>query len=325
MPLLRRVLGCLVVSIAIGAAPPAFAMPSGRVVDPATRSAARQLAKQAIELMQQNRWREAQDLLHRAYALVPAPTIATLEGIAFERMGRLVEAADRYEQARVTPAEAGRPEAFVKAAAHAEERLGTLLPRIPRLSVSVDGVVTEDEDLEVSIDERPLSKELIGPAVAQPINPGRHVIRASYGGAPAASKEIELREGEKRSVVLDVDPSTRPSSLGTTLGWTSIGLGAAGVVTGIVAGAIMLNEKATLDQGCQPTCPEDLRDEHTAFHNARTVSFVGWGVGIAGLALGTTLLLSASEPEQPSGRAQPQTARLDAVVGPASIALRGRF
>jgi hypothetical protein len=153
-------------------------------------------------------------------------------------------------------------------------------------------------------------------------------VRASYAGEAAATQEIELREGERRSVVLDVAPPQRRESLQRTLGWTSLALGAAGITTGAIAGAVMLNEKATLDQRCQPSCPADLRDEYSSFRTARAVSFVGWGVGVAGLAVGTTLLVTASEPERPfamSSRPAPRGARLAAVVGPASVALRGEF
>src|SRR5690349_7353000 len=59
--------------------------------DPVRREA-REIARQAIELMHGQRWAEAEPLLARAYRMVPAPTIALLDGETLEQLGRLTDA-----------------------------------------------------------------------------------------------------------------------------------------------------------------------------------------------------------------------------------------
>ena len=82
--------------------------------DEATKAAARQLAQDGARAMEEKRYADAQDLLNRAYELVPAPTIAVLEARALDALGRLVEAAEHYELARRTELGADASDAFVE-------------------------------------------------------------------------------------------------------------------------------------------------------------------------------------------------------------------
>jgi len=57
------------------------------------------MAKEGIARLNEGKFQEAYDLLHRAYQIVPAPTVALLRGRALERLDKLVEAAESYEAA----------------------------------------------------------------------------------------------------------------------------------------------------------------------------------------------------------------------------------
>ena len=80
--------------------------------DAELRTAARELAREAAELADAGRCDTAIDKFRRAYALVPAPTIAVHEARCLVQLGRLLEASDRYELVLRTPIAADAPAAY---------------------------------------------------------------------------------------------------------------------------------------------------------------------------------------------------------------------
>lgn len=296
------------------------------------KDTARNMAREALDLMHQNRWAEAQSLLARAYALVPAPTIAVLEGKALEQMGKLLQARDRYDAARhLRPEETS--DAFTEAAKEATERLEFLDRRIPKIAIVLEQDEKDARVPVVSLDGAPLSKDEW--SVPRSVDPGEHVVVASLGGDIAVEDRVLVKETDTKQVYLRLRrpvpvqhwtpplvaakpvPPTSPSH---TWGFVALGAGAAGLVTGVTAGLVMLNAKSTLDRECTPGCPADAEGDLSRFRTARIVSTIGYGVGAVGLAVGGSLLLfgpSKSEPE-PVG-----TVRIG--LGPGSAYVRGRF
>ncbi len=97
----------------------------------------------------------------------------------------------------------------------------------------------------------------------------------------------------------------------------------AGIVVGSITGLLAMNKATALKDGCLPdnTCSASLRDSYDSsrtFGNVATVSFVvglvGLGVGLGGLALGS------SEPAKPSA-----SASVNVWVGVGSVGVRGAF
>ena len=115
-------------AIAVVWAPLALAQPLPE--DSATRLAARQLAQEGGELFDEGRFAEAQERLRRAHALYPAPTIAVLEAKALLKLGRLVEASDRYQVAERFQLAEDSPEAFAQAVQEARAELDQLGKRL---------------------------------------------------------------------------------------------------------------------------------------------------------------------------------------------------
>src|SRR4030095_2834285 len=119
--------------------------------DEKTKAAARQLAQDGARALAAGRDSEAQDLLDRAYELYPAPTIAVLEARALERLGRLVEAAEHYEKARHSPLVANGSDAFRNAVTDADREVQSLRPRIPQLTINLEGVAPSQRGLGVQL------------------------------------------------------------------------------------------------------------------------------------------------------------------------------
>jgi len=280
--------------------------------DEKTKAAARQLAQDGARALAAGRDSEAQDLLDRAYELYPAPTIAVLEARALERLGRLVEASEHYEKARHSPLVANGSDAFRNAVTEADREVQSLRLRIPQLTIRIDGVAPDQAGLDVQLDGAGVPRELIG--VRRPIDPGEHRITARVGTGPPVERVVQVSERQDQQVVLAVQPPpelprahtapvapmVEPANDGSaqrTWGWLSLGVGGAGLATGIVAGFIMLDEKSSLDSVCTPTCPAESEGDLAAFRSSRTVSLIGYGVGIVGLGAGTVLLLTAPRAE----------------------------
>jgi hypothetical protein len=273
--------------------------------------AARHMAHRAMDLMREGRWADAQALLQHAYQLVPAPTLAVLEGDALVQLGELNQAARRFDAARRAELRAGAPPAYHRAVRIAKSRLLALNARIPRLVIAIKGVDGE-EPLGLWLNDEPLSPALLG--VERHVDPGQYTVRAEVNGK-TVSRQIELKEGSAEHVVLDPDndaatvarddSADRERQRRRTAGWISVGVGGAGVLTGVVAGIITQNKERDLKARCTPTCPPSLQGEVEAFERARTTSWVGYGVGALGLGTGIALLLTSRGEPATSARIQP--------------------
>jgi hypothetical protein len=177
----------------------------------------------------------------------------------------------------------------------------------------------------------------------RPTDPGRHEIVATLADGRTDSAVVSLGEHQRQRVVLT--PTTagaaRPSSepdmyeeveadggaglpMHKTLAWIAIGVGGAGLATGVVAGFMMLDKKKKLDEQCveQGTlmaCPAAAQGDLDAYRSTKTISWIGYGVGLAGLGTGLLLMLTApSEPEETAAALSPW-------IGANQVGLTGRF
>ncbi len=304
--------------------------------DDATKNAARDLAQRAAEAYEAGDHAAAQDLFHRAYALVRAPTLSLREARALEKLGRLVEAVEAYVRTTRTPVDPAAPEVFRQALSEAAEELAQLRPRVPRLKITVEGA--DPSGLEVTVDGKPLRRELIG--VSTPIDPGAHSIAGTAANGSGAAS-VTLKEGEETSIVLRIEPgktqgsaAAQPASQklggespavdrGTTQRtWAivSFAAGGVGLGVGVVTGLMATGRHSKASE----SCPENRcvagspgADDVDAFRSLRTVSTIGYVFGAVGVAAGTTLLLTAPK-EKKTGWVAPY-------LGPASAGVTGKF
>ncbi len=315
--------------------------------DAAARRVARDLAKDGVELLKQGKYAEAQQKLRKAYALYPAPTVALFEGQALEQLGRMVEAAERYESAKLFEVPPNAHSALERAVLRAAQELERLTPLIPQLTVEISGADANTPGLQVQVDGKTMLPAMVG--VPLPTDPGQHVIVALLNGSELASQKVALAQSQAERVVLQVtlpgtaagpapapvaadapgsaqaagsaEPEAEPSGFPqATIGWVSLGVGAAGLATGVVTGLMMMNKDATLEKHCDPQCPREYRDDLDAFETYRTVSTVGYAVGILGVGAGVALLLTAPSSNEPE-----EAGQLTPWVGVGRVGVRGVF
>jgi len=311
-------------------APAASAQEPGAELDDATRNAAREMGREGAIAFREGDFARAQDLLHRAYDLVPAPTIALYEARSLVALGRLVEAAERYEIAKRTKLDDDASQAFIQSVEDAGVELGELRPRIPRLTIIIEGPEPGAE-LVVTLDGAIVPAPLLG--VPRTVDPGQHLVEASHPGYASAKSKVSVIEGQASEVVLPLvfqesaPPVEAPPdeseglSAHEALGYASLGVGVLGLGVGVVSGIVMNGHQSDLDAKCvDDVCPADSVDDLDAFRGARTVSFIGYGVGFVGLGAGVALLLSA-----PSGPLSLRAGHLVPWVSHDSAGVAGTF
>jgi tetratricopeptide (TPR) repeat protein len=298
--------------VALGVLLPAAAS-RAEAPKPAARAAARALADEGADAFALGDYGRAHDRLKRAFALVPAPTIALLDARALANLGRLLDAGAAYRQAVQAPLDDASPAAFREAVADARTELAELEQRMPRLTIRVANA-PRDARVQIWLDDTELAPRAIGTALA--VDPKSHRVRLDLDGEQVAARRVALREGENRAVELE-PPSGGGLSRALTL--AGFGLGGAGVVTGVVAGTLALDARKDAQRSC-PGGRCEVGSKGAAalddFRTYRTVSTIGYGVGAAGAALGTILLLA------PSGSSGAEVAVAPTLQG---VNVRGAF
>jgi hypothetical protein len=329
--------------------------PTGRAEEPdaASRTVARELARQGADAFDQGDYAAALDRLNRAYTLFKAPSISVMQARALARVGRLVEALDKYEETQRLPLASDAPDAFRRAATDAKREGDELKARIPRLAVHVRSQRGIPPGLSVRLDGKPLPAALLD--VDRPIDVGSHEIIATAPGYHSVTRSVTLSERGSASVEIDLktvseseptsagqesrppsepsmaiekaqpgaaDTSSRPtapparSTPERTWGWTFVGIGAAGLAASAVTGFIALGKKKTLDaNACRSGCGREFEKDIDTFRAMRTVSYVSAAVGVASVGVGGYLLLSGSR----------ESAHVAATIGPGSAGLVGAF
>ena len=119
-------------------------------VSDADRSTARSLAETGAADYKSGDYKSAVDKFERAYAIAKVPKLALWYARALVKVGKLVEASERYAEAMRLEANGPKAAEQRTAQADADSERQQLLPRIPSLSIVVEGAA--GASTEVTID-----------------------------------------------------------------------------------------------------------------------------------------------------------------------------
>jgi hypothetical protein len=177
----------------------------------------------------------------------------------------------------------------------------------------------------------------LGEAVA--LNPGAHRVMATASGHVDREFDITLQEGAREFVdvrpgpalaagrpmvatratpIVNDAPTRQSESTRQVLTYSAFGIGGIGIGLGVIAGIAAGSKYSTLENECPGSgCPPSAQGELDTFRSLRTWSTVGYVVGIAGIAGGVVLLLTAPR------AASDATAHV--WVGPSSAGIAGGF
>jgi hypothetical protein len=250
-----------------------------------------------------------------------APTHLLLLARAEARLGRLVEAEEAYLKLRNEELPDGAPRPFMRAKEAAQHELDALEPRLPKLTVLVNGA--DAKEVSLTIDGAPASAAFLG--FAMPIDPGSHTIAGTTHAGSSAPVTVSIGEGSTLSVTLrftesgasiaptapaapqpllrastperiaEPPPPQEPGGL-PVAAWTSIGVGAAGAIAAGVFVLLNRIDRTDADNDCGSSgCPLSKQAQIQSLDGqadtAATLAWVGLGVAAAGVGTGVALLV----------------------------------
>jgi hypothetical protein len=329
----------------------------------AETAAARSLAVDGLKLAQANNCAEAVPKLERAEKLYHSAVVASRLGECYVSVGRLVEGTEVLRKVLREPQPADATPALTKALDRAQRVLDAAKPKIAGLTVKVTTV----PDMRVKIDGNVVPNALVDTEV--PTDPGEHTIEVTAPGFLKTTSRIGMGEGDKKSVTMNLarDPNAvvpaapveaaaasgsapppnnasepAPETATThhaeplgppnrTAAYVSLGIGAAAVATGGVLGVLTMKRYKSIHSHCpNDVCAADQQSDLDSAKRLGTFSTIGFGVGAAGLVLGTVLIFTAgpSNVDHAAKAHKPQFAGLSSprvAIGPTQIELGADF
>lgn len=311
--------------------------------DTAARAAARQVGEEGIEAYWARNYVEAHEKFEKGYQLFATPTLGLWSARARMQLGRWVDAAERYRETLTMSNSVGNQAAQNEALHDAKKELEALLPRIPTVTLQLEGA--SSSEVKLALDGSALPNAFIG--VARPTDPGSHELVALRNDERVVVR-VQLAEREHKSLplrfselqadavsaqppaasppgtALDLHPEARPNAITTQgtrttqgtssplvpVGIATLALGGVGLATAVVTYAVALG-----------TCPDATcgsRSSQSKYDTLQGVStwtfWPGAALAVGGLASVWFGLRASSEPEHMRLR-----------VGPGGLSVRGAF
>jgi hypothetical protein len=165
------------------------------------------------------------------------------------QLGQLLEARDKLLSVTRLPIDENEPRAFSEARATAKTLGAEIEAKIPSIAIKIPGV-TLDATVKVTVDGVEVPPAAL--TAPRPVDPGHHVVVAHLGTGEAREAQVDVREGETKDVSLEV-PSAAPTDT-------------------------------------EAVTPEPSAESSTSPNRVgqwRLASYIGFGVGGAGLIMGS--------------------------------------
>lgn len=324
-------------------------------IDAKTRDHLRALMNEGGALFEQNQVESARGKWLEVLQVIPIPAAAVWAARANVKLNQLRAAVELYERAlAMQPNELWKGDAQQQAQAEAKQELAALEPRIPTLTIELDGLVLSDA---VTVDG--VNLDVAGLNQPQPLDPGAHVVVATRRGT-SVTRRVELAEGQHETARMRFEPETSspawspsstaigtpsspafttatpPSHAGTQSDvvatpqtktstqqyamLASFGIGAAGLIVGTTTGLMALSKHSSLkDSGCssEECFDSDLQSQMDSYNKLRPIAAAGFIVAGIGAAAGLTLWLTKPEQESATG--------VSLVIGPGLLTAQGRY
>jgi len=317
----------------------------GDDVDPATLSAARTLGYAGVQAFQRGDYEAASEKLEKALRVYEVPSLGLWSARALVKLGRLVEAGERYRAVLLMTARTGEEDVQRKAKDDAVVERQALAVRIPTLEIVLIGPRTSD--LSLVVDEG-ISQGVVDGEIRQ-LDPGPHRLVARSQGT-LIERSLVFRESEQKQLILDFRaPDTgggegvrsanamtgaanaeregyasdrrnvRDAGFGQRrVGWIAVGAGGIVVLVGAVTGLIVMSQRSSLDGSgnCEldrNQCSAVVQGRVDSYNATRTLSSIEFIAGSVVAGAGGVILLTAPKAETAvTLRAGPQSAWITA-------------
>jgi hypothetical protein len=143
-----------------------------------------------------------------------------------------------------------------------------------------------------------------------PVDPGRHTLIVEAPGYEDRRFDVELREGDKRELVLSPGAArsrsealrgadSRKARSRRTLGYWLLAAGGTGLAAGAVVSGFAVDRAATVNKHCDELgCNQAGLDASRQGKNFVAIAIYCFAIGIAGVGSGAHLLLSTPLPDR---------------------------
>jgi hypothetical protein len=206
-------------------APPAAPAPSAapkppgpKPVDEATRASARALTEAGVKLYNAGEYSMAALKLEESFGVLPQPSSGVWSARTFVKLGKLVEASERYQLVIKMPKPPEESAAEHTARGEAERERAELMPKVPLLHIQVQGA--KRDDVTVTLDGDQVARVFVADEAvfngkkagwftswkSLPVNPGPHKLQGLWNKENAL-EPVTVKEGEKQEVVLRFGPA----------------------------------------------------------------------------------------------------------------------
>lgn len=342
VPRVRRA-GVLLLSGALLAlAAPAWAQPAQPTPSAADLARARTLFDEADKAEAAEQWAEALDKLREVERIKATPVVYYHMGICEEKLGRLGDAVEHYEQSEAL----ARTQNNGQVQAMAAEKVAKVAPRVPRVTITVtpevdkaevllDGVVLPPDKRELRLNpSRPYKVEVRAPGRVTFIRQlflaegARETVRARMAVAYTPGTELPPTMMDANTTEYGEPERPQASSglpLGTWIaGGSALALGAGGLVTFLVSSGINSDARDRCPGEVAATClPEEAESDQSTVHTLDRVALGLW-IG-AGVAAGVAVTIWVLDPGTKRTSGVPATPRVAIEARPGGAVLRGQF
>ena len=281
------------------------ALPAFAQGDAKELSKARAKFQQATELEQAGNYPEALGLFREVGQVKMTPQVRYHIAYCEEKLGRLLAALGGYELAASDAAKVDP--SFEK---EVKVRADDLRARIPKLVVKRgEGAAAA----KIELDGQTLGASAIGTEMN--IDPGPHEITAKAAGREPFSETVELAERDVKTVEVVLKAAPVGAGAGASAGAGAVAgkdegpekppskvlpyvIGGVGVASLAASGVFFFMRQSAiseLEDACGPDrnqCPSGKKDTYDKAKTYNTVSQVALGVGVVGVGVAVTLLLT---------------------------------
>ena len=302
------------------------------------KDAARTLMKKGDAKSRADNYAAALKDYKAADEIMAVPSTRVAVGRTQMKLGQLVEARDTFLSVARIPKRDPLPPAFAKARLEAEKAVGALDEMVAAVKFEILGAA-EGTDVTVKWDGKPIPAAALG--VPWRANPGKHTVTATAVGFEKLTREIELSEGDRQDLALELQPKKAGSSLSPTqpqppsgdsgggispVAWAGFAIGGAGILAGAITGGIALSNRSILESDCKDqVCLPDMHDDLDKTLLLSHISTASFAVGGAGVALGLIGLFALSGGDKPKPDAASSAFVIYPVAGPGFTGVVGSF
>lgn len=294
--------------------------------DRAKVTLAESLFVDAKKLMGEGKYAEACPKLVESHKLDPGGGTLLLLAQCHEAEGKLARAWLEYRDALSWAVKDKRQDRIDRC----KERLALIEPKLSRVTIAI-APAADVEGLSVSLDGVELPRAAFGSAI--PLDPGKHVVRATAPGRTPRDYPVEIGETASNPTItiepFDAATSTKgPTAPAETVlvdtgksrraaGWVFVGAAVVGLGIGSYFGLRAIDKRNESDEHCpNDRCDQLGVDLNDSAKSSANVANVAIGLGLVSAVVGGVLILGA-----PKAHMEPRTVRVTPTIGPSIAAI----